>query len=252
MIGSCLRLAVVALAAGVNVLGTSVVGIGMVAFMFLVSPPLLALVLASYAAPHTAPLAPFTPSLQEPWWCRPQRYRPLSDREQEMQRAEGQLHGCEMSRRDREEWDAARDRGDEEDEDEAGGGRGTDEGAPSPELPLTYDSTYEHDDSPRESPKGTAPPTSSRAGAVAGATKRAAAKRVTISADEVLAQCRSSRAAAPAPGADVPAASGISSGAGEVSASEAARMLAAEREKGTTSGGRVATASADEFVDIIE
>jgi len=66
VIGSCLRLAVVALAAGVNVLGTSVVGIGMVAFMFLVSPPLLALVLASYAAPHTAPLAPFTPSLQEP------------------------------------------------------------------------------------------------------------------------------------------------------------------------------------------
>ena len=93
MIGSCLRLAVVALAAGVNVLGTSVVAIGMVAFMFLVSPPLLALVLASYAAPHTAPLAPFTPSLQEPWWCRPQRYRPLSDREQEMQRAEGQLQG---------------------------------------------------------------------------------------------------------------------------------------------------------------
>ena len=187
------------------------------------------------------------------WFARlTQRYRPLSDREQEMQRAEGQLQGFEMSPRDREEWDAARDRGDEEDEDEAGGGRGTDEGAPSPELPLTYDSTYEHDDSPRESPKGTAPPTSSRAGAVAGATKRAAAKRVTISADEGLAQCRSSRAAAPAPGADVPAASGISSGAGEVSASEAARMLAAEREKGTTSGGRVATASADEFVDIIE
>ena len=93
VIGSCLRLAVVALAAGVNVLGTSVVAIGMVAFMFLVSTPLLALVLASYAAPHTAPLAPFTPSLQEPWWCRPQRYRPLSDREQEMQRAEGQLQG---------------------------------------------------------------------------------------------------------------------------------------------------------------
>jgi amino acid transporter len=66
VIGSCLRLAVVALAAGVNVLGTSVVGIGMVAFMFLVSPTLLALVLASYAAPHTAALAPFTPSLQEP------------------------------------------------------------------------------------------------------------------------------------------------------------------------------------------
>ena len=66
VIGSCLRLAVVALAAGVNVLGTSVVAIGMVAFMFLVSPPLLALVLASYAAPNTAPLAPFTPSLQEP------------------------------------------------------------------------------------------------------------------------------------------------------------------------------------------
>jgi hypothetical protein len=66
VIGSCLRLAVVALAEGVNVLGTSVVGIGMVAFLFLVSPPLLALVLASYAAPHTAPLAPFTPLLQEP------------------------------------------------------------------------------------------------------------------------------------------------------------------------------------------
>jgi hypothetical protein len=38
VIGSCLRLAVVALAAGVNVLGTSVVGIGMVAFMFLGGP----------------------------------------------------------------------------------------------------------------------------------------------------------------------------------------------------------------------
>ena len=183
------------------------------------------------------------------WFARlTQRYRPLSDREQEMQRAEGQLQGFEMSRRDREEWDAARDRGDEEDEDEAGGGRGTDEGAPSPNPPLPYDSTYERDDSPT----ATAPPTSSRAGAVAGAAKRAAAKRVTISADEVLAQCRSSRAAAPAPGADVPAASGTSSGAGEVSASEAARILAAEREKGASSGGRAATASADEFVDIIE
>jgi len=183
------------------------------------------------------------------WFARlTQRYRPLSDREQEMQRAEGQLQGFEMSRRDREEWDAARDRGDEEDEDEAGGGRGTDEGAPSPNPPLPYDSTYERDDSPT----ATSPPTSSRAGAVAGAAKRAAAKRVTISADEVLAQCRSSRAAAPAPGADVPAVSGTSSGAGEVSASEAARILAAEREKGATSGGRAATASADEFVDIIE
>ena len=38
---------------------------------------------------HRPPYALPPPWRHSPWWCRPQRYRPLSDREQEMQRAEG-------------------------------------------------------------------------------------------------------------------------------------------------------------------
>lgn len=66
VVGSVLRLGLVAFAALVNILGTSVVGVGAVILMFLVTPPIVALIFAAYASPHSEPLMPLTPSVQTP------------------------------------------------------------------------------------------------------------------------------------------------------------------------------------------
>jgi len=64
VLGTILRLLLVLVAAGANVLGANVVGVGAGVLMLLVSLPFGWLTVAAYLAPTARPAAPFTPALQ--------------------------------------------------------------------------------------------------------------------------------------------------------------------------------------------